>query len=443
MKRTEESAVPPMSLVLLPSISVAAALLSLFQWMQLLLVRCGGQPICSVNAVVNCEAVWSAPFALRIHRYLGVPVAGLGLVWAMTAFGLSVLLLHRVVARKSAGSAIAALRLTAGVGILACITFAVASARTGAVCLTCLLTYGVVAAFALAVARLLPGPLQPARSEFKAALLWSIGLALISYLLLLVPGLKTPTPALAAASLAKISDSGGDQPDELQTALGKYLRNLPSAEQQAVSDSVALYRRAPAPPVREFAVPALRGAADAPVKFVEFTDIACTHCAHLVEVMRQLEQLVPPGRFSVEARNFPLDSACNPAIASTRPDSLSCLGAKVQICLEPARDFWTIREQLFAEQASLTGERILQIASQGLTSRASLDRCLASSETDAKLHEDIAYAMKFSPRGTPILLINGREGTPVPSFLFAMAMSNANPNAPAFSALPPASAQLQ
>src|SRR5262249_37378411 len=173
-----------------------------------------------------------------------------------------------------------------------------------------------------------------------------IGLALISYLLLLVPGLKTPTPALAAASLAKISDSGGDQPDELQTALGKYLRNLPSAEQQAVSDSVALYRRAAAPPGRDFAwracaVRARRGAADAPVKFVEFTDIACTHCAHLVEVMRQLEQLVPPGRFSVEARNFPLDSACNPAIASTRPDSLSCLGAKVQICLEPARDFWT------------------------------------------------------------------------------------------------------
>jgi len=31
----------------------------------------------------------------------------------------------------------------------------------------------------------------------------------------------------------------------------------------------------------------------------------------------------------------------------------------------------------------------------------------------------------------------------MPSFLFAMAMSNANPNAPAFSALPPASAQLQ
>src|SRR5215831_11158957 len=120
MKRTEESAVPPMSLVLLPSISVAAALLSLFQWMQLLLVRGGGQPICSVNAVVNCEAVWSAPFALRIHRYLGVPVAGLGLVWAMTAFGLSVLLIHRVVARRSAGAAIAALRLTAGVGILAC-----------------------------------------------------------------------------------------------------------------------------------------------------------------------------------------------------------------------------------------------------------------------------------------------------------------------------------
>ncbi len=444
MKRSEETAaVPPMSLVLLPSIGIAAALLSLFQWTQLLLVHCGGQPICSINAVVNCEAVWSAPFAVRIHRYLGVPVAGLGLVWAITAFGLSLLLIHRIISRRSPGAAIAGLRLTAGVGILACITFAVASAQTGAVCLTCLATFAVVAAFALVVAGLLPGPLQPARSEFKAALLWSVGLALLFYLLLLVPGLRTPDPALAAATIPKMSDNRGEAADEVQAALGKYLRDLPAAERQAVSDSIALYRRSSAPAVREFPVRARRGSPDAPVKFVEFTDIGCTHCAHLIEVMKQLEQVVPSGKFSVEARNFPLDGACNPAIASSRPDSLSCLGAKVQICLEPAADFWAIREQLFAEQASLTKERIMQIATQGLTTRAALDRCLASPETDGKLKEDIDYAVKFSPRGTPIVLINGREGTAVPSFLFAMAMSDANPNAPAFSALPPASYQPQ
>ena len=159
--------------------------------------------------------------------------------------------------------------------------------------------------------------------------------------------------------------------------------------------------------------------------------------------MNQLEQAVPQGKFSIEARNFPLDGACNPAVAVSRPNSLSCLGAKIQICLEGAKDFWQLRERLFAEQASLTKERMLEIASQGLTSRAALDKCLASPETDAKLREDISYAMKFSPRGTPIVLINGREGPFVPTFLFAMAMANANPNSSAFSKLPPASSQLQ
>jgi serine/threonine-protein kinase len=442
MKRTEEFvAVPSLSVVLLLLISVAAALLSLFQWMELLLVRSGGQPLCSLNATVNCEAVWNSAFASRIHHYLGIPVAGVGMVWSLTAFGLCVLLVHRIAAGKNPSAAITALRLTAGVGILACITFAAASARTGAVCLTCLLTYAVVAAFALVVARFLPGPLQPGRREFRAALLWAVALALASYLLLLVPGLRTPEPGAAMASVQH--QAGGAQADDLEKALGRYLEGLPATEQQAVSDSVALYRRSPARSVDQFGVRNLRGTANAPVKFVEFTDIGCTHCAHLVEVMKQIEQVVPAGKFSIEARNFPLDGACNPAIATTHPQSLSCLGAKVQICLEGAADFWQVREKLFAEQTSLTKDRILEIASQGLTSRAALEKCLASPETEAKLKEDIAYAMKFEPRGTPIVVINGKEGTAVPSFLFVMAMSNANPNSPAFSKLPPASSQLQ
>jgi len=432
-----------MTAVLLPTISIAAALLSLFQWMELLLVRCGGQPVCSINSVVNCEAVWSSPFALRVHHYLGIPVAGMGLVWALTAFGLSMLLIYRIASGSDPSSAIAALRLTAGVGILSCITFAVAGARTGAVCLTCLATYAIVAAFALVVARLLPGALQPERKDFKVALLWSAGLAVISYLLLLGPGLKTPELGMAAASMPKLSEATAETSDGVEAALGKYLQGLPAAEQQALSDSIALYRRSPAPPVQQFGVRNLRGVADAPVKFVEFTDIGCTHCAQLVELMNQLEQVVPKGKFSIEARNFPLDGSCNPAVAVSHPNSLSCLGAKTQICLEGAPDFWQLRERLFAEQASLTKERILEIASQGMTSRAALDKCLASPETEAKLREDIAYAMKFSPRGTPIVLINGREGPFVPSFLLSMAMTNANPNSPAFSKLPPASSQLQ
>jgi serine/threonine-protein kinase len=423
--------------VLLVVVSMATALSSLFQWMELLVVRSGGRPLCSINDSVNCEAVWNSALASRIHHFLGIPVAGLGMVWALTAFGLSALLIYRLVAGAALGPVVAALRLTAAAGILACLTFAVGSARTGALCLTCLATYALVVAFALVVVKLLPGRLQPAKGELRFAVLWSTGLALASYLMLLMPGMNTPQANAATAGMERVSRATTQGTSESDRALESYLKDLSAPEKQLVSDSIAIFRRSPKSLTDRFRVRNRRGPENAPVKLVEFTDIRCSHCAELVQMMKQLEQLVPPGRFSVEARHFPLDGTCNPAIAFAQPNGVSCLGAKVQICLEAAPDFWQLREKLFAEQANLTPERILAIGSSGWTSREALEKCVASPETEAKLKDDLSYALEYKPRGTPLLVINGREGTAFGSFLFAMIMTNANPNSPAFASLPP------
>lgn len=435
--RIEEPKVAPLSPVLLIASSAAASLLALFQWMELLVVRSGGRTVCSINDVVNCETVWNSALASRVHSFLGVPVAGLGLVWALTALGLSSLLVYRLAAGGRIGPPIAALRIAAGVGILACITFAVGSARAGALCLTCLGTYAVVVAFALVVVKLLPGPLQPVQEDIGSALIWCAGLALASYLLLLGPGLKTPGVGESLAAMEQRPRGTAQTSTEVDREIEKYLRELSEPERQAVSDSIAVFRRSPTPATARFAVRNRHGPEDAPVKLVEFTDIRCSHCAQLVEMMKQIERLAPPGRFSIEARNFPLDGACNGAIAAKDPNGLSCLGAQVQICLESAPDFWELRDKLFAEQPNLNRDRILEIASSGRTSRAALERCIGSPETAAKLGEDVAYALEYSPTGTPIVVINGRAGTPVGSFLFAMVMTNANVSSPAFASLPP------
>ena len=429
-------AIPAAAPVLLLTVSVAAALLALFQWMELVVVRSGGTTICNISSAMNCEAVWDSVLASRIHHYLGVPVAGLGLVWALTAFGLAAVLIYRMLVGLATEPAIVALRIAAGVGILACITFAIGSARIGSICPTCLATYAVVVAFAMVVVKLLPGPLQPEKQYLKPALLWTVGLGVGFYLLLLVPGLRTPESA-SSGHLERISQANSQPLGNVEKAVQGYFRELSGVEVQVVSDALATYRRSPNLAIGRFAVRNRKGPENAPVHFVEFTDIKCTHCAQLLEIMKQLERVVPAGRFSIEARNFPLDGACNPSIAAPSPDGLRCLGAKVQICLEGAPDFWEIREKLFAEQPSLTRDRILEVASSGLTSRAALDRCVVSPETDAKLKEDIAYAMQYNPKGTPLVLINGREATPIGSFLFAMAMTNGDPNSPAFSKLPP------
>ena len=98
---------------------------------------------------------------------------------------------------------------------------------------------------------------------------------------------------------------------------------------------------------------------------VEFTDILCTHCRSLVGSMERLREAVPPGSVSVEARHFPLDSECNRLARHSDGRGLRCLGAKAQICLEQAPDYWELRGKMFAAQEDLTRETLLGIASSG------------------------------------------------------------------------------
>ena len=60
-----------------------------------------------------------------------------------------------------------------------------------------------------------------------------------------------------------------------------------------LSDALGRMRRGPAltlPPPR-----ALRGPADAPVRFTEFTDVRCSHCAELHRLWEELERALPRG----------------------------------------------------------------------------------------------------------------------------------------------------
>jgi serine/threonine-protein kinase len=175
------------------------------------------------------------------------------------------------------------------------------------------------------------------------------------------------------------------------------------------------------------------------VKLVEFTDIACPHCKHLVEALADLRKVVPPQALSVESRYFPLDAECNPTLPPQATDhsGLRCLGAKVQICLEQAPDFVALRDRLFDAQRSLTPASLIDIASSGSISRPELEACVASQKTAKRLQSDIQYAEAYGIQGTPLILLNGHEGTPIPAFIFAMVLAQGNANAPAFAALPP------
>jgi protein-disulfide isomerase len=404
--------------------------LSLFQWVQLITLRGGGATVCGVSERVNCETIWNTPFASRVHEALSIPVAGLGLLWGLVATGLAGLYLAWIQSGRTVRPAANGLRLTAAAGVLATVIFATVSATAGAVCPTCLGTYALVLGFAAVAWRGLPGPLVPQAGEWGRALKWTGGFALAGYLALLVPGRATPKLSAAEEALPQITAEPG--------SLEAYLQGLSDRDKQMAAAALGMYRDGKVLPAH---APARRlyGDEKAPVKIVEWTDSKCPHCKMLVEAVAALKKRVPEGKLSLEARQYPLDGACNPSIPPQHTDGsgVRCLAAKAQICLESAPDFWQLREKLFAAQASLTGASVMEIASSGSVNRAQLEQCLNSPDTTARINEDVEYAKQHDIHGTPLVVVNGKSVLPSVPFLYALAMTDGNADAPAFKVLPP------
>jgi protein-disulfide isomerase/uncharacterized membrane protein len=427
--------VPIRGALALLGLGLAESALSIFQWMQLDTLRKGGSTVCGVSERINCETVWNSAFANTVHELARMPVAVLGLVWGLVAVALATLYLVWQRGGHTVRPAINGLRLTAAAGVGATLVFGVASASAGALCLTCLGTYVLTLAFAGVAWRGLPGPLLPQPGEWGRALGWTGGFTVAAYLALLMPGMETPRASAATIAATKLASAPvSDAPGSVED----YLRGLDAREQQAISNALAQYRRDTPLPARS---PARRlyGPTNAPVKMVEWTDSRCPHCKNLVEALAVMKKRIPEGKLSLEVRQFPLDAACNPAMPPQAADrtGIRCLAAKAQICLEQAPDFWELREQLFASQASLTPDKVRDILSSGSVSRSQLDACISSADTQRKVVEDVEYAKQHDLHGTPLVVINGREAKAIPSFLYALILVGGDGDAPAFNVLPP------
>jgi hypothetical protein len=306
-----------------------------------------------------------------------------------------------------------------GVCVLAAVAF---SERT--FCAACALAYVLAAAHA-AVA--LFAWRDRGVPEAARALMLAVAFVLGGYLLMVfVPG--PAPPAMAGIPAAIPSDRPAD--DSLQG----YVRSLAPEARQALSDALGRMRRGPSfplPPPR-----ALRGSAGAPVRFTEFTDVRCSHCAELHGVWEELEGALPPGSFSVESRFFPLDGGCNPLVRARGSDPVRCLAPLVQICLEDKPGARSLAGALFAEQRTLTTDRVFALATPYAPADA-LRACVSREATAGTLAGDVALAAQYQPEGTPLVLVNGRMGAALPTFLYAIVLARGSPDHPAFASLPP------
>ena len=134
--------------------------------------------------------------------------------------------------------------------------------------------------------------------------------------------------AVAAAGPAQAGSPGTGSPDR-DRQLVDFVTSLTPRLQQVLSDSLFIYGRSPAqapPPARR-----LVGPETAPVRITEWTDVLCEHCADLHATLLALRANLPPGSFSVDSRQFPLDGTCNPLLQPREGESVRCLAAKARI----------------------------------------------------------------------------------------------------------------
>lgn len=437
------------SLAIAVALGFANALWALFQWAELLLARQGAVPFCNVNETFNCTAVWDSAFAATIHDVTQVPIAGWGLVWGICA---TMLPLWALVDGSALGRGLSAsLRLTALAGAASVAGLATASAIAGALCLGCLGTYALVAAWCAVVW------LRTRQTGFQEAprgMAFAGVVAAVSFAIVLYPGLQTPhapkklelptaaatspaTPSTPATPAAKTTDmfvgpaTGDPARDEL---LERFVASLDPQALQAMSDLLRDYREAKVvsfPPARSFGF----GDKGAPVKLTDWTDPLCPHCAMLHETMKEIAKSVPPGLFAVDSRHFPLDGFCNAGVQRKSEDGARCIGAKVQICMEGDAKAFEASSALFAARAQ-TVDAVYE-AMKPFRDRKKLEGCVASKDTEAKLQSDIKTGLDLQIEGTPLLLVNGKEARPFGPLVYALILTGGADRHPAFKVLPP------
>lgn len=185
------------------------------------------------------------------------------------------------------------------------------------------------------------------------------------------------------------------------------------------------------------AAPATQPAAH---RIVMFSDFRCGACRTVHALLARL-QAAYPGRFSVEVRNYPLDT-CNPHF--TRHER-----AHPHAC-EAARAFEAVRQVaapavlesfgalLFNRQNAITPPRLREWALDAGVDAAAFDAAYAAPQSQAAVAADIELARSLGVRSTPSVFLDGRlvEGARSPQTWLVLLGIEAPASAPAPAAAP-------
>jgi len=336
----------------------------------------GYTSFCNLGGVVNCDAVLSS----RYGSFLEVPVS----VWGIVTFAVGALLaLPGAIGVGSAVADLLLLGLVAGSLGYALVLLGIASFVLHHACVLCLTLDVVIVAWFVTVlplaARFHPVSNGPwLRRRAVAHAVTAAGLLL----------------AIAGGTVAAVREPGtASTLDEIRTRDPKFVEfytTLPVVAPDTVLDAGS---------------PA-KGAADAGITIVEFSDFECPACRQAFADLRELAKTEPDVR--VVFRNYPLDSSCNPSVSrALHPNA--CLAAAAGECANRAGRFWEYHDVLFEHQQQLDRASLLRYARELGLDLEAFRTCLDDPATMARVRSDIEAGNRVGIASTPTLFINGRR----------------------------------
>jgi protein-disulfide isomerase len=155
------------------------------------------------------------------------------------------------------------------------------------------------------------------------------------------------------------------------------------------------------PPVVRMVVSAVgapvRGAAEAPVTLVEFSDFHCPFCKRAQPALTELLKRYP-GKVRLVYRDFPIDGL--------HPQARRA--AEAARCAHDQGKFWEYHDVLFTQAPKATPDDLGRYAAQVGLDRAAFDRCLTERAHRATVERDLDEGRRLGITGTPAFFINGR-----------------------------------
>jgi protein-disulfide isomerase len=180
------------------------------------------------------------------------------------------------------------------------------------------------------------------------------------------------------------------QHEDLESALVKQLRS---------GATIQNFLREPVAPVYQISTDdqPSRGAVNAPVTLIEFTDFQCPSCAAMQPVLEQITAEYGDQRVRLVVRDFPLQQHANAFKAAEAAEAARAQGK-----------YWEYAKLLFANQQALDVAKLKEYATQIGLDRAKFDALLDSGQLSAKVQSDVNDGNRIGVNATPSIYVNGR-----------------------------------